>query len=124
MSEVTVAVPNAILFVVDPKNRDAEVPVYDIGKLVCATRSCVSVATISDVDGDVAVTLSPRSDSDLASDRLVVFSGTVQTPNRRIAVVTSQLQVLLETDVSGSECPISIAVDDSGAASVVDVRIG
>lgn len=110
MNSVTISPPNAILFVLDPTNKKAVVPQYVAGNLTAATESCVSVGTQDLVDGETEVTLKLGDATLPALHR--VFSGNVNTPNRKIAVVTAELQRVLELDVSTEKVDVSIWVDD------------
>lgn len=53
MTTATYSPTHPIAFVFDFANKAMEVPVYDPDKPVSANDSCISIRTISDVDGDV-----------------------------------------------------------------------
>lgn len=113
MSCVTFSPPNAIVFVLDPENSDAEVPSYVDGQLTAATASCVSVGTQADVDGETEVSLAWEADAGaLAPDMHHTFTGIIETPANKLAVVTSQSDCVLEMDVQGDKVEVSISVDD------------
>ena len=112
MSQRSLSPPYAILFVYDPSNKNATTPEYSVDSLVSATRHCISVATRADVDGETNVTLAGGLQE---SDRLPehkIFEGLIETPNRKIAVVTAELQTVLELRVKDDVAKVNIWVDD------------
>ena len=104
MSEVTLPVPNALLFVLDPNHQDVQVPEYASGALVAANATCASIATLADVDGEVTVRLIERDGATPTERFVVVFDGTLETPSRRVAIVTSQFESVLEQEVGRRHC--------------------
>jgi hypothetical protein len=42
MTTVTIAVPNAIVFVLDPHNKHITVPSYEPGEVTASNSSCIS----------------------------------------------------------------------------------
>lgn len=109
MSRAVLSPPNAILFVLDPTNKEVVVPPYIAGELVAATATCVSVGTQADVDGDVEVSLEPAAGP---LDLLQVFLGGVATPGGKVAVVTSHFFHVLEINVPSGMTEVVIWVDD------------
>jgi hypothetical protein len=102
--------PNAILFVLDPTNKNVVVPVYVDDQLTAATSTCVSIGTQADVDGDVEVSLEVARVAPIGMQH--IFFGVIETPGGKIAVVTSQFQRVLEIDVSVKTIEVSIWADD------------
>lgn len=122
MMEAKLFISNAIVFVFDLANKRVQVPEYIDGVLTASNKSCVSVGTQSEVDGEVTVKLSGNlldSEKDLYE---VVFRGAIETPNKKIAVVTSELDKILEMDVQSKETEVVISVDDLKHPSVVLVE--
>jgi hypothetical protein len=122
MNSVKISPPNSILFVLDPTNKSAAIPTYIDGKLVSSTESCVSVATLPDIDGETEISL--ESSRNLHSDLNEVFSGKVSTPGSKIAIVTSQLQKLLEMPVSQDKTMVRIWANDQKEPNKIVVGIG
>jgi hypothetical protein len=120
--EAKLAVPNAILFVFDPSNKGAIVPQYDSSSPVAATSSCVSVATLADVDGDVTVRLLQLPNNSHPAGLIQVFDDQIETPGRVLSVVTSQFDRILETGVPSPVTRITIAVDDPKSPAVISVN--
>jgi hypothetical protein len=110
MTSVAISPPNAIVFVLDPANKKAVIPEYLAGNLIAATETCVSVGTQDSVDGETQVTL--KFDDSTLPFLHPIFSGAVATPNGKIAIVTAELQRVLELDVPTEKVSISIWVDD------------
>jgi hypothetical protein len=122
MMETTLSVPNAILFVFDPSNEDVEVPEYQANQLTAANPSSVSIGTRAYVDGDVTVRL---GNTPSASDRRrggIVFEHSIETPGRKVAVFTAELQKLLEAKVSGHRTKLVIRVDDPTLPSLICIE--
>lgn len=117
------AVPNAILFVLDPTNEAAVVPEYMPGEAAAATPSCVSIATIVDVDGDVIVGLCAPLDDVTFSTPVQVFAGSVETPRRVLAVVTSEFDRVLEIATPSTATRIIVKVDDVQSPTKVSIEI-
>lgn len=117
--ETSLFVPNSIIFIFDLANEDIMIPEYNDGILISSTKSCLSVGTQAEVDGEVTIKLinrSENSDKDLCE---VVFSGVIETPSQKISVVTSELEKIFEMDVQAKQTEIIIAVDDLQFPSIV-----
>lgn len=112
-----IEVPNAIVFVLDPDSRDIEVPEYS--GLVSSSRTCVSIGTQADVDGETDITL----DRDVSSALTCVFEGEIQTPTGAIAVVTSHMSSLARLEGCELNTKFSVWVDDLDNPSRISVVI-
>jgi hypothetical protein len=124
MMEATLSVPNAILFVLDPGNKNAIVPVYNQYETIAANPTCLSIKTLAEVDGDVTIRLGhPQTGLEDVST-MTVFEGEIETPGRVIAIITSLFERVLETNVQHFRTRISIGVDDPEVPSIVTVRVG
>lgn len=107
----TYSAPHPIVFVFDFLNELMEVPEYDANSVTSANNSCVSVRTIADVDGDVTANLATDIPNDV-TNAVKVFHGAIDSPNKKIALVTSENEKLLELGVSSIKAEIRIFVDD------------
>ncbi len=123
MKQSTLFVPNAILFVVDPKNRNAHVPTYESGLVYAATESCISIATRADVDGTVTVTLEQSKKDAPHNGQRNSYAGMISTLGKRLAIVTSALDIVLECNVGTTSTEVIITVDDDTNPSKVHVRV-
>lgn len=110
--ETTYTPPHPIAFLFDPSNENMEVPAYDPERVVSFNASCVSIRTISDVDGDVTAALDVRSPLEMRVGDVEVFRGVVDTPGKKVALVTSENQVLIEMETNRSKVPVRVLVDD------------
>lgn len=115
MSTASYTPLHPILFVFDFSNQNMVVPEYNLDQVASANDSCVSVRTIADVDGDVTVTLAETLP--LEVNGVEVFGGAIAAPSRRVAVVTSHNEKLLETEVQGERATVRIVVDDEAHPS-------
>lgn len=111
------AVPNAILFILDPSNEAAAIPEYEA--LVSHSDSCVSVGTQADVDGETEVSLSFVGPSGLS----LVFDGHVQTPTGSIGVMTSEGASLGSIDGLTPRTRVAVWVDDDKWPSRVAIVV-
>lgn len=110
MGSVILSPPNAILFLMDPDNREVEIPAYIDDHLVASSESCISVGTQVSVDGPTAVTLALGG---VAPKHLLLIATVgVFLPMRNLAVVTSEFEVILRQEVAKEVARVSIWVDD------------
>ncbi|WP_039913064.1 hypothetical protein [Cellvibrio mixtus] len=121
MNKVIVNVPNAILFIVDLKNNETVIPVYIPDQVASATDTCVSVATQAPEDGETEVSLVVNFENSLNYHH--VFEGSISIYGGKIAVVTAELETLLELDVPNGKAAFSIFVNDVHHPSVVIVSL-
>ncbi|WP_437784547.1 hypothetical protein [Sorangium sp. So ce1097] len=110
--EATYTPPHPIIFFFDPSNENMEVPAYDPERVVSSNASCVSIRTISDVDGDVTATLDVSVPLGARVGGVEVFRGIIDTPGKIVALVTSENQVLIEMNVNCFRVPVRVLVDD------------
>lgn len=123
MNSVILAPPHAILFIFDPSNKNADTPEYVDGELTAENHDCISVGTQAYVDGDTSVTLGRRSEGIDLTGLSRVFEGRIATPGRKIAIVTSESQSILEQNLDSTEAEVSIWTDDAKNPSRVTVMI-
>jgi hypothetical protein len=97
----------------DPANSTAVVPVHPDESVAVGTPSCISVKAIAHVDGDVQVQLLKLGEDVVPPGLIEVFAGEIETPNRRLAVVTSALETVVEMDVFSDLTPVRISVTDA-----------
>ena len=119
MMETILYPPNAILFVCDMANENLLIPEYVDDNVIAANQSCVSVATHAHCDGDVVVRLEPCFSSHETGSCSKVFSGLIDTPTNRVAVITSGMDKVLENNTRGRRTRISIWTDDTKHPGVV-----
>lgn len=117
LSSVKLAVPNAILLVLDPSNAAAAIPEYEA--LISHTDSCVSVGTQADVDGETEVSLSRVGPAGLS----LAFDGHVLTPSGSIGVETSEGASLGRIDGLTSRTKVAVWVDDNRWPSRVAIVV-
>lgn len=123
MTEATLYVPNAIIFIFDLSNKDVQVPVYEDDAVVLSNNTCISVATIADVDGEATIELSRKVPNSDRSRYENVFMGSIETPGLSISVVTSQLEEVLSVEADEQQTNISIWVDNPSYPSEILVVV-
>lgn len=122
MMEATISVPHGIVFVLDPSNRGVVIPAYVDGEVISSNPTCVSVATVPEVDGDLTLRLG-KSVTPTNKSILVVFDGLIETPGKRLAIGTPDIDVVLEIDVSEVLTYVVIQVDDPKSPKLVCVNV-
>lgn len=108
----TFLVPHGVVFFCDESHPDAEVPFHDDGGPVAANRSCVSVITMHEVDGETSIEFA--SEIDVGEDKglQLVFEGQLETPGRLVSMSTSQEDRVMEVPVSGATATLTVWLSD------------
>ena len=99
-----VSPPNSIVFISDPNGGEAPDPVW--GAMILSTPSCISVGCLPEVDGETEITLGPAQEVDTGD--LPDFTGTLETPNRRVVVSTVEEETILEAPVPGTKTGVRV----------------
>ena len=121
MHTARLAVPNGILFVMDPTNLEAEIPEYEPGSLVASNHSCISVCTQAEDDGDTFISLGSHP---LPTNSLTKWGeGKIVSPGGVLAVVTSQFHRVLELKVSQKQVAISVWADDPQSPTTIAFEV-
>jgi hypothetical protein len=81
------------------------------------------VATLADVDGEVTFRLGKQESNSEKPELAQVFDGSIETPGRKLAIVTAQFESVLQTEVPASVTHVTISVDDTHSPSVVCVNV-
>jgi hypothetical protein len=110
MKKITCSPPNAIIFVYDPTNKNANTPDYIAGKTVSSNEDCISIGTQADVDGDVNIVIC--ADEMPPQNLQCVFRGSLRAPGKKIIVGTAHLETLLELEITKESTDLSVWVDD------------
>ena len=123
MIRTRASLSHPIVFVMDFDNDGVEVPDYNPGSVTSANASCVSVGAISDTDGEVEVSLADPRDDVSVESYIHVFEGVINTPAQRIAIVTSENEVLAQAAVTSKRTAVAVFVDDKLLPSNILIRI-
>lgn len=121
MNSVIVEVPHAILFVVDPTNNETIIPAYSPDQVVATTDTCVSIATQAPEDGATEILLGIGYEN--VGNYHLVFNGSISIHGGKIAVLTAELESLLEVDVPNGRTKFLIFVNDVYYASAVVIQL-
>jgi len=111
--------PHPIVFVMDFLNDDVEIPEYDPETVASNNKTCISVRTIADVDGEATVILADHLPPPTAGIAQQVFVGSINTPSGKVALVTSENQKLVECDVGKDTTELRVLVDDEAHPATV-----
>lgn len=112
-TEAEVAAGDGILLLKDPTTA-SEGPPNREASAVVATNACVSLWTRQAMAGPVTVVLTDESQD---YDGGPVFRGTLQTPGRRLAFVSSDGKLLLEAQVKNTSTFVMILANDRKSPS-------
>ena len=117
---VRVSPPNSLVFISDPNGGDAPVPTR--GAMILSSPSCISVGCFPEIDGETEIILGPASEVGL--NRLSDFVGTLETPNRIVAVSTVEGATLLDVRVPASTTRVRIWLSDPRWPDKVIIGLG
>lgn len=117
--EVTLSVPNAIIFLYDLANKTIQVPDYIDNVLFAANEKCISIGTQACVDGDVTIRLFKQIDDSDKQSCEQVFDRYISTQGKKLAVSTSEENAILQIDVEGENTQVSVWVNDSDFPSLL-----
>ncbi|MDQ7994265.1 MAG: hypothetical protein AAGC76_00260 [Luteibacter sp.] len=120
MKSVVISAEHGIIFIVDPRNKDAIVPEYEDDEIVSATESCISVAVRPYMDGDVEVSLSEVAPT---KGLELVASHSLLVPNGIIAIATAEIDRVLDQEVSPGSVRVSVWVDSKSSVTRVSVVV-
>ena len=108
-TEIKIAPKNSLLFVMDKDYGESEIPESMDGKRIVATRSCIVVGTLCEVDGETYVMLTDNKISvQEISGLQKVFSGILATPQKEVNLYTVHLEPILTLSVSNTESHVEI----------------
>jgi len=127
MIEVRRAIPRGMLFLYDHKGEDIVIPDYNPQQTVVASSNAISIATISDADGEVDIKLCTAGKS-CSSEMFKLFSGHLNLDNgvlsicfmgdEKIASINAKLgSSLVEIYANDKRFPSSVVitvVDENG----------
>jgi hypothetical protein len=94
---IKVSPPNSLVFVSDADGGKAPYPIR--GSLILSTPSCISVGCYPEQDGQTEITLGKTQEVDPGHQP--AFDGSLETPNRVVAVSTVEGNTILESNVPG-----------------------
>lgn len=118
MARVTRLLKHPIIFILDFDCEEVYIPEHDRTQIVSFNEFCLSVRAMSDVDGSVQIALNEGSSG---VSMIEVFAGTLNTPSRRIAIVSSSNEKLLETEVPENRTGVVVLVDEKNFPSRIEV---
>lgn len=104
MQTLVHAMPHGVLFIYDP-TMIVDVPSDTASGPVLATANCVTVWTLGEDDGAVALQLGDESDR---PEGTLIFQGMLATEGNKLALNDSGCNVLLSMDVPQSSTPVRV----------------
>lgn len=121
MNSVAISPPHGIVFVLDPKNKEAVIPDYVADEVASFTDSCVSVATQAPDDGETTVFMGREVSGTNALHHVARCE--IVVPNGLIALTTSDDARLFEMSVPVGRATVSVWVDALESPTVVVVQV-
>jgi hypothetical protein len=110
--------PNSLLLTISAA--DPEIAT-NIDGVIAATSTCVSIGTLSEMDGPTEVTL---TDEDVPTDGLQqLYRGTMDTGLRRVAVQTVEGEQVVELPVPGASATITVYGSDEFEPDRIVIRL-
>ncbi len=119
----TLYVPHAIIFIYDPKESNVDIPEYEHNKLTAFSSSCISVVTIPDFEGKASVTLVDKASNDDIKGLTLVFSGSINTPNKTVGISTSEEEAFLSKTVNTQKTQVSIWANDPHSPTRIIIQV-
>lgn len=118
---IALSPPHSLVFVMD--ERVAEIP-DDTGAAIAATSSCVTVGTLSELDGETEVRLSGPLDFAPSDDLTLAWSGTIASAGV-VEIQTSEAKTLLSMPWEGAGSPaVRIWTNDASEPDLIWVVVG
>ena len=111
----TIAPSNSIIFLSDP-TCPIEVPEITRGASIWRSANCVAVGTLCEIDGATTIVLGSKVDGSLGRK---VFTGSIQTPGRIIAVTTSTADIVLSLSVPDEKTTLNIWTNDESEPDLI-----
>lgn len=118
MTQAVCSLEHPIIFIFDYDYDGIEIPEYNEAQVVSANEYCLSARVISDVDGDVKIGLNENIST---TNMIEVFKGKINTPNNKLAVITSQNEKLLEADGLGEKTGLQVFVDNESFPEHIEI---
>lgn len=110
-------VPHSVLLIMDYEG--GEIPL-SMDKLVVANPTCIAIATQSPVDGEIQITLTDQPAVPISTDNLFKeFEGQLHTPQSKVSIWTTELELLLEMPVTTRNTFIEVWLDSTYPKRIV-----
>lgn len=122
MMSARVAPLNPIVFVLDMSSSDTEVPEYSDNAIVASTKSCISIAIQSYVDGETEIGITDDVQS-ISPKQMRVFAGNIRTPSKRVSVVTAELEEIVGLESGTADTFVDVWVDDRDSPARVTIGV-
>ncbi len=81
------------------------------GQLVLANKTCISIGTMSEFDGETEISLTDDRYTALEDD-ILVYEGALITPGNKLSICSVLNEALATIDV-GENCRVRVFVNDS-----------
>ncbi|MCF8878821.1 hypothetical protein L5876_03215 [Hyphobacterium sp. SN044] len=83
-------IANSIVFLYNPDNERLQIPEWKGDGPYEANSTCVSVGTLSEIDGSTMVELLYPCSNDPSPGMILIFEGAIETPDCQVSVNTSE----------------------------------
>lgn len=109
LSSRLLAPPNSMVLLLDPGC--IEIPSQWSGQGIIATQHCVMIGCRCELDGATEFLLGDLAE--MHESTAAVFEGLVNTPSKRVNLVSALNEVILEAPVSSTQTRVHIWCNDS-----------
>ena len=116
----SIAPRNSILFIFDP-TITIEVPEGVGATLVAATRTCISVGTLAEMDGETTIYL---SDEFVDPVGRIVFDGFLETAGKQVSISDVSGENILSMKVMRTISQVTIWANDLSEPDIILVMVG
>lgn len=105
------AIPNAIILFYDPGNEDFILAEWSSTKSYEATDSCISVATLPDIDGETTIEILNAKQKIDTRNMVLAYEGRLETPTGKVSVSTSHSLDVIGMDVLSNTCLVQVWIN-------------
>jgi hypothetical protein len=120
-SEIAVAPPNSIIFVMDARNEDT--PLLTDG-LIATSPTCVIIGTYPEPDGKTTIILTDDPSKEIGPADMLAFDGTIEVAGSDLSVVTAYDDLLLSMPTKMENVRLRVWVDHPECPSRIVIGAG
>jgi|HubBroStandDraft_6_1064221.scaffolds.fasta_scaffold929100_1 hypothetical protein len=121
-SEITVAPPNSIIFVMDFKS--GKLPKSFDGGLIATSPSSVVIGTYPEPDGKTTIILTDDPSKEIGPADMLAFDGTIEVAGSDLSVVTAYDDILLSMPTKMENVRLRVWVDHPECPSRIVIGAG
>jgi hypothetical protein len=109
--KIRAPIPNAIILFYDPGNENFMLAEWSSTKSYEATESCISVATLPDIDGETTIEILNANQTINDRNMVLAYEGPMETPTGKVSVSTSNTLDIIGVDVLSNSCLVQVWIN-------------